>query len=576
MSIGSSIPFQPGLALGSIIRLNTLEQQNEQVEANRDEKMQICEKEYERLEEDILKCQTKIAARLIQKSINIKNNDAKWEETVKKSNDALVVSYRNALAKLELEKTKLGQEIIGIYPELTSLEDNNPVQGMQKKVDVKKGFQQGIVSPLDMGASRIETQPRSSESLDYSSEYIKMDSDITEIYNHMKQSSHASSISGGGGAKWGPWKAGVSLSNQNLDAAADRLFQIHKEKKSEGVLVINAMMTTRYVRCFTNLEYDASKLRNILEVMKTNDAIELERHGISVVGTRKEIYLLTEAVLGGSFTALVTFMHASKNKQQGSGDAGQKENRKGVEINAEGVVWHAHSDYSSGSGNASQGEEDIIRNASSTRVKIEIFAKGAIPTFSRNIIETEVIKHLNINPNMFELSKMDEKDVETMVTATGQKRQVAIEKQRLKTEKCQNAFLNTYRGLASGKNQQKIHTLESVMDAYDDFAEKMTEDSGCGVPIGFNYDIYTEERIKGLLNIKEESSEDAKKQIEQLNQLEMENQKLKEQIRQMSHFQSAFPNIQENLTSTPTTNTTSTTSTTGLASPVKAEKNRQK
>ncbi len=468
------IPFQQGIALGSVVRGKSLEKMEKYAELMA--KKQIFEEQINEADEQIELLEAKIATR---KKAKEKGDD-----------DPLIVNWQSQIKAIEACIVQLTKQM-------------NP-EGQKIEIPIFEGFQQALESPIDMVASHFETQPRGFDSLEYSSQYIKMDDDISEIHNKMTQSSSANSLSVGGGGGWGLWKVNAKASYSNTDAVAKRIIQIHKEKKSQGVLIINATVTTRHVRCFTHLKYDYSKLENILQAMKEGSEDELERYGITVDDsaqntTSKKIYMLTEAVLGGSFTALVTFLDISKTTQDAEAKSEESSSTASASAKVGFALWNVGSGFSRFSSSASQSEDDVLKNIGRTKVNIEMFANGAIPTFARNIVEHEIYKHLDLNPSKFELTKKEESEVEAFIKAEGQDREIALAKQEMKIAKNQEAFLNQYRALTSEKDKQKIHTPESVMAAYEDFSKQITEDKDCGIPIGFNYRILTQANIEQLL-----------------------------------------------------------------------------
>jgi hypothetical protein len=234
--------------------------------------------------------------------------------------------------------------------------------------------------------------------------------------------------------------------------------------------------------------------------MKKGTEEDYKRYGITVrEDGRKEIYVLTETLIGGSFTAFVTFLDENKFKEERKKHA--HEDSSTTSANARGWFFtRIDGDYSQSSQEASQTEDDIARAVTKTRVNIEIVSQGVVPKFTREVIEHEILKHLDLNPSKFEISQRDESDVKTLITGTHQERAEAALRQQIKMANAQVAVVNTYRGLISTKDKQHIHTPHSAMEAYDNFAAQMTTDQGCGVPIGFNYQVLDEARLKQILD----------------------------------------------------------------------------
>lgn len=485
------IPFQPGLALGSIIKGDTLEKMENyaKIEAQRDalaEQMKAAEQQIEILQGKIASKKssspTTTASSSITKESPNANSSAK--DKPKSGADILINLWNNQMTSLEKMIIALAKKI---------------EESKFEEIPIFEGFHQGIESPIDINRSRLDVKPRGFDSLNYSSQYIDMKQSISEIDDQVKHSSSANDVSISGGA----WIFKGKVSHAWSEATSQRLAQIKQENTSKGVLMINAMVTTRHVRYFSDLHFDKAKLKMILNVMKDGGHDAWNRYGITTrqedSKTVKEIYLLTEAVLGGSFTALVIFLDEEKKKRALEKEAEEHGHTTSVKLSgkylfAKGSANFSHSDHS-----GSQSEEDLLNNISNTNIAIEITAQGGIPIFTRDVIEHEVMKHLDVNPAKFELSPQDEAEAENFDKLGEKEKLVAAYKRQMKMENAQIAVMNTYRGLTATKDKQTVHTAKSVMEAYENFADKIVSDPNCGIPIGFNYQVLTESRLKEIL-----------------------------------------------------------------------------
>ena len=204
----AKIPFQPGLALGSIINGKVLEEIEEfaKVKAKEEtitQQMKGAENEIEILGE-------KIAAKAASE---------------KSSDKALVQLWRQQVEGIEATLKTLIEK-------LATLPTASPFF---------EGFQQGLESPIDMGRSKLQVQPRGFDSLQFSSQYIWMEDSTSAIVDKASHSSKANSVSVGGDA----WIFKAQVAHTWSKATSDRLTEIKKEGKTEGVLVINAFTTTR-------------------------------------------------------------------------------------------------------------------------------------------------------------------------------------------------------------------------------------------------------------------------------------------------------------------------------------------
>lgn len=472
--VKSAIPFQPGLALGTIVRMENLLEMEKYAETMAE--IQSLEDQIRSTEDNIKVSEAKLEGR----SLQLKSDAAKIaQDPLCKLYQTQIVAYQNYIGDISVKIVEI-QKLIQTIPHFS-------------------GFKQGVVSPIDINSSKFETQSRGFDTLKFSSEYIKMDKENSEIHSKMSESTSAMSSSIGASG----WGMSVNANYSRSDALAKKLVDIKKSNNSDGVLVVNATVTTRNVRCISDIRFNKDKLRQILDAMKKNNEEELKMYGISTLPSKDAnspkinvIYILTEAVMGGSFNAVVTFLKSEDMKRNINDESSSHNSAGGGSVS--GGVWGitAKAALSVASGNATKSENDVLNSIAQTKVKIEFISEGAVPTFARQAVETEIFKHLDLNPSKFELTKKDEEEIAKSVTAKGEEAQIAVMKQQAKMENNQLAILNTTRGLTSVKDKQTIHTMESIMEAYDDFTAKITTDKECGVPVGFYYQVLTQEEIQ--------------------------------------------------------------------------------
>lgn len=467
----STIPYQPGLALGSVVRGSSLEKMENYAETMA--KQQMFEEQISNAEKQIELLNSKIASKSKDTSAAAKALVAVWTQQ----------SENTVTAMGELVK---------------KIADTTP------EIPIFEGFHQALESPIDMGKSKMEIQPRGFDSLEYSSQYIRLDQEVSAIHDKVMQSSSANSVSlGGGGGLL--FKAKANVSHSWASGIAERITQIKKEGIAQGVLMINATVTTRNVRCFTDLKWDKAKLMMLQSAMRLDDEKISNRYGITTdADGKKSIYLLTEAVLGGAFTALVTFM----NKNDMQRNIKKKHKEKTQHTSASASVgwgpWSVKGGYSRASMNASEAEDDVMQSTINTNVNIEMFSHGAIPAFARQIVKNEIMKHKNLDPSQNELTLKEEAETEEYIkafngSADQEKKDIMIAKQNMKMAKGLEASMNRIRAAEFEKRQQNIHTMESVIEGYEDFTKQITQDDKCGFPVGFNYRVISKDDIDLLI-----------------------------------------------------------------------------
>lgn len=471
----SKIPFQPGLSLGCVIRgecLEKMEAYAETVGAR-----EAISEQIDAAEQRIEVLEAKIQSRA--KSLKRKGSSGGEGKP-----DGLIDCW-------EAEQKSINENIKALTKKVQSSNKSGP--------PYFDGFQVAIESPIDMEKSVWGVQPRGFDSLNFSSQYIDMSEELSEIHDKVNHASSANSVALDGSI----WMLKANASYSWSETTSQRLAKIKKEGQAKGVLMISATATTRHVRSFTHIHYDKIKLRQILEAMKNEDDPLRERYGITQGSKGPEIYLLTEAALGGSFTALVTFSDEQKMdriiNKKGEGKGSQLKGGFGADV----PIWHNLSASIAGSHASQQGnqsEDDVLRNTTGSRVSIEINCCGAVPTFATHVIEHEIAKHLDLNPSKFELSEKDEASLEAMGSANVKEQSKAIFKQQMKEQNAGVALVNAYRGMTAVKEKQTLHNRDSVLEAYESFANKMATDSACGVPVGFNYQVLSQKMLEDILS----------------------------------------------------------------------------
>jgi len=415
-----SIPFQPGLAFGGIVRARTIE--------TMERKAKVAEMDSIMAKSKMILDQMDRLTKEIEFENERLRNLGENPDVLKKE----MIDLRSESLEEELKIKK--SDFKDLMDERRRLTKTTP--------DPKEGrlqdFHQAIVSPIRMVQSKPNVQSRGHDSSILNQEYFSFNGTDFDLSNQLRNSSMLNTISARG--EWLSISAGGSCNWSG--SIADRIHAIKQSGHAEGLLIIDSMVTTRHVRCFTELDYDIDQLRRIFKLMKESSHEECDKYGISVLNGKKVIYLLTEEVMGGSFTALVTFSHSANTKQSISHHKDQ--GKKGGKIEAQGKIGavSAALEASHDSGKEEMVDEDILKKSASTKVKVEIIAQGAIPQYSLETLEQKI-----------------------------------------------NCFAE----------HQPILACEAATKAYADFINKMISDQGCGVPIGYNYTILTEDEIDDII-----------------------------------------------------------------------------
>lgn len=454
--MNAKIPFQPGLALGSIVRGDIIDKMIKYGDVL--STTEAVEKEIRGLEQSITVLNSKISS--LQAKKGRKRSDT--------TNTALLNLYKANLKLLQEKLEKLPGKIeeisgnmIGCLPSFTNITT-------------------GLTTPINFDLSEVVTSPRGFDSISYNSQYINMKESDERITDKMDQSSTSMSASTNSSGF-----SGFGGSGSFSCAVMDRVAAIKNQGHASSVLVINAFVTTRNVRFIKNKKYDIENLKGILKIMSDSSSKEkLNKYGITTEEgagkDKKSIYLLTEAVLGGSFSAIVTYL----NEDSSSRDVRDSARHASVQTEASYGYWLSTSATSQRS---KESHDDYIKSLGNMNVTVEFIAQGAIPQLARDTVVRETLKHQGQTLRQYASSGSEGKDMSI------QERQMELQKANYE------AINNTNRKTAIDKEEISIHSVNSVLKAYDDFCGEITVDDSCGVPVGFNYEILTEEKIKEIV-----------------------------------------------------------------------------
>ncbi|MCC6127777.1 MAG: hypothetical protein IT584_01050, partial [Chlamydiae bacterium] len=144
------IPFQPGLALGSIVKGDTVKKMVAYAE-----KMGLVEQYQMQIEE------AEDRFNVLEAKIQSYKDQGRAS---KKSGAALIAVW-------EKEKRNITEKMI---PKL-----EEALEKISYDSDFFANFQAGLHSPIDMEKSQMEIQPRAFDSLSYNSQYISMSEDLS-------------------------------------------------------------------------------------------------------------------------------------------------------------------------------------------------------------------------------------------------------------------------------------------------------------------------------------------------------------------------------------------------------------
>lgn len=458
VSLSAKIPFQPGLSLGSIVSGDVIEKMEKYVETL--SKIENVQKKIRDLEQESKAIQEKIT------SIGLQQKS--------ECNKLLLIFYGK---QSELIKKKISD----LPTELANIQDI--------ELPSFPNISIGLETPIDFDVTEIATDSRGFDSVAYSSQYIDMQQTSQKIQDKMNQDSSSSSVSVG--AKFFGISAGVSHTWSK--GAMDRVAEIKNQGYASKVMLINALVTTRNVRFLKNRSFDVVKLKNILDAMSVNED-ELKKCGITVFNGKKCIYLLTEAVMGGSFSAIITYLKTDLTKRDVKDKSNHSSSSTSVDAGGSILGFGADVSYKNSRQKAGESHDDNIDNRGSLNINIEFISQGAIPQMARDTVVRETLKFQNQNLRKYHSSGSEESGKSTYA------RQAELQKAAYDT-------INTVQQTKVEREEIFIHSPNTVLKAYDDFCSEITNDSSAGIPIGFNYTRLTEEFIRNYVNSKEKKPE---------------------------------------------------------------------
>lgn len=410
--IGGKIPFQPGIAMGSIVDKKTIDRMED----------------YARFQGQFESLRARIDG-LKQRAEQLEAEIDDYKDKTDEVSVALVNLWKG-------EKQLIADQIKGLVGELRKIHP--------KQVPDFPAFVAMQESPIDFEASTYKVEPRGFDSIQYSSTFLDFDESEASTRDKLKQSSSAGSVSGGYSGIF----FSVSGSHSWSKAAVDRVGAIRRQGHASGVLVINALVTTRHVRFFERTRYDLEKLKRLKE---------------------KEVYILSEAVMGGAFSAIITYLHTeSANRDL---DVQRRDQSSESDMSGKFLGYRASGHYSQQS--TDESSQDELGHRASSRVTIEFIAQGAIPQVARDQVVRETLKFADQSFQEYQMG--------------GKEGAEGSSERRRQLQETAFAAANKVRETKASQAAKVIHSPSTVFSAYDDFSDQISSDPNAGIPIGFGY-----------------------------------------------------------------------------------------
>lgn len=488
----AQIPFQAGLALGSVVNTKTIEQLNSFAKASAESgqierRINACEKRIEALESKIQSKKMSDEQIILELgSAESRKNNSRAENIAKLAEleglGAEVIEYKKYYRSLVKRWKAEIEQLVKLIEKMTGQGVVGPEEGAadqdQVNNDIPVSFYSSIQSPLIVTKENMETLDIGFKSGEYHSQYINTKEESAVINDKVKKISGSASVGVSGGI--GLYAGGVE--GELEGAIASRVGEIQKNGLAKGVYIISSLITTEYIQTLTKLVFDRDRLRSTLMAMKAaND---------------DKICILTQAILGGSYTALATVADEEKMEQRlrkralEGGIGGKIEAGTAKPVGTLNIKADANLSASIRGG--VQSEMDKLASIVTSIIDIEIIAQGAVPNFSVKEKIQEVVRFSDVS--------LAGNSLKTKEGSSTQKDEASSSEKQLRRledmEEVQALQLSKARGYATQIFSQKVHSIESIQDGYENYIAQLQTGKNCGIPIGFNYIEFTRKDLE--------------------------------------------------------------------------------
>jgi len=451
----SSIPYDPSLVLGEIIRKDKIDHL-----------------------ELIATAQSKI--------------DAAQEEL----NNLIKAKRQLDMTRLELVNLKIdSKQLDKIAEKMSAIDDKiaaaaeNYVtvsaDGLAEVAELKSKtsiIAEAVESPLDWDKSNLKTMPLAADSMILDAQYIRNESQADGSEAHAKEiASHAStqisSIFGG--------KAGVNAAGA---VASTALSQVSKHNVA-GTLVITAVCTHKNAKMFAPLVLDPEKAVDAWNACRDDrlntsyesicEAIEKDETG-QVDENSKPINLLSGVTYGSSFVGMVHVLQseATTSTQTSSSMT------SAMETQFKAGMWFSKAQGKFGLDKQFSNNIKDMLSTSDVETHCSVVTMGLIPTLKSNAIKTS-IKQLQPSAQeiMSQVNAINGATSSRVSTMGGQADagKIGSEFKDLNQDYVGSVVSNLS---TVDNNNNRIIDTNSLMTAFDDYVE-LAQNSEIGVPINY-------------------------------------------------------------------------------------------
>ena len=463
----STIPFDPSLILGNLIKLDKID------------RLKVIAEEQKPADD----AQDALNALILNK----RKLDMTYQEMVNMGVSLESLSgFAEMIDKMKgdiaTHAIKYGDEVMKSAGKVESTKDSQD----QKQIgEVPE-------SPIDWNKSSIKKMPISSDTMNVDVQYIRNETEVDS--NEAHASAVALAVSGSVGLIFGTSSVTASASHS---AKSSTLHQT-SQHQIIGTLVITATCTHKIADVFAPFIMDPDKAIDAWNLsfpkstLDTTSEAEMQK-ALAVKAGEKDpkLYLLSGQTMGSSFVGMVHILQAQSTDSTQSESA--RTSAAAVEAQASGLFTYYSGKFGISSDSSKKLQDLLSTNDMTSHCCL--ITMGLIPSLKSNEIGT-TIKTLQPSAGevMGQLAEI-QNATDGEVTSPPDKAKAARDGQNF--IELQNSYLkeSVSAVIESQVTQNKVIDTNSLMTAFDDFVTKAAADDACGVPINFFVKEITKEEI---------------------------------------------------------------------------------
>lgn len=456
--MAQKIPYDSSLVLGNILTKEKLDYLKE---------VSALQQPVEAAEETLISLMsTKTSLDMTISQLNNMGIDLGDDNDYKKELDDL--SGQIKVAAINFAKEKMASE--------KAIQD-------KKNGSHKVGVDYSVESPIDYNKSEIKTMPLSSDSLNMSVQYFSYGKNQQGAATAATQISDFISAQSSFLGK----KASMNIQSE----ISNQISKTRETHKLSGILVMSITCTHKNAAVFAPLilnpdkgirAYNYINKDNPLDPTNSKDIIEISKasHGAGQDSENK-IDILSGVTYGSCFIGLVNILNETNTET--SENVSSIASQLQAQMNVGGWFSKASGGFGVDS-SFSKAVKSLISQQTITS-NCSLIVKGAIPSMKSNNVKLAVktFSEFDGNSNMEKLAKLQNMNAAQSKTLGEQAQAARNGKEMLSLEGARiESVLSSVAEIDDGQN--KIIDINSLMDAMDDYLQKVSQ-GGSGIPINY-------------------------------------------------------------------------------------------